>query len=115
MYYGYPYAERVGLVVAGWCYFRMEHPDVPPDPLADRFSEFHGFVEERFRETRTIGWHGIIQQNVEEPYEQFALFLALVTDFAEQCGIGLERSQLPETVLKGYVILTKLAPIEKTK
>lgn len=80
MYVGEITADRLGLLLGGWNMHRVDSPD--GDEWAECFfANFHKFVEARYSVRRTIGWHGIIEEQAKDGSAQIELFFDLLMNF----------------------------------
>ncbi|HSM41501.1 MAG TPA: hypothetical protein VK862_12180 [Afifellaceae bacterium] len=55
------------------------------DQFADHFfEEFHGFVGRHYKDRRSIGWAGLIQENSGSEEEEFPIFMEFLRRFAAE-------------------------------
>jgi len=73
MYYGSFEVDDVRRHLDGWRAHRRVFED--KDSFADHFFEnFHSFVEQYYRDNRTLGWNGLIRENTltdEDGFQKF--------------------------------------------
>ena len=71
------------LHLGGWWAHRRIFED--NDEFAEHFFEnFHGFVGGHYKDRRSIGWAGLIQENSASEEEEFPIFMGFVRQFAAE-------------------------------